>query len=99
MLHKIKSIVTDIDDEILGAEHYAKMAAKSKSIDQEAARIYASMAKQELSHAELLCDYARRICRETEGHEHHECAEMILEIQDERSAPWMAKIRLMLDGM
>ena len=54
MLDKMKHAVRAIDDELLGAEHYAKMARKCKGEDNASMQTYLAMAKQELSHVDAL---------------------------------------------
>ena len=56
MIERIKYIVRDIDDEIMGAQHYAKLFKKFREKDPEASRMYATMAKQELGHADMLME-------------------------------------------
>ena len=61
MIERIKYIVRDIDDEIMGAQHYAKLFKKFREKDPEASRMYATMAKQELGQCPPdLCCCARR---------------------------------------
>ena len=44
MIERIKYIVRDIDDEIMGAQHYAKLFKKFREKDPEASRMYATPA-------------------------------------------------------
>jgi len=57
----IKQIVEDIEDELCGAEHYAKMATQYKDTDKQLADNYARMAQTELGHVNDLHDHAVRM--------------------------------------
>ena len=59
-MKEIKHIVEDIREELEGAEHYAKVAAKLKTEDPTNASIYADMARQELGHVDNLHKMAVR---------------------------------------
>lgn len=60
----IKHIVEDIEEELEGAEHYAKMATKYKDSDKQLADTYARMAQVELGHVGSLHDHAVRLIEE-----------------------------------
>ena len=101
MLDKIKYAVRSIDDELLSAEHYAKMAHKCKGSDNSAMQTYLAMAKQELSHVDALSDMAKRTVSEAKN-ANDPCLhgiEAIWELEAERMAPWIVKIKMMMDGM
>ena len=53
-MKEIKYIVEDIREELKGAEHYAKIAAKLKAEHSSNASVYAEMARQELGHVDEL---------------------------------------------
>ena len=101
MLNWIKAIVRDIDDEIMGAEHYAKTAHKAKAMDANSAQTYLAMAKQELAHVETLSDLARRIVKNSQERKDPDLAgiEAIWELQTERISTWVPKVKMMLDGL
>lgn len=101
MLEKMKHAVRAIDDELLSAEHYAKMAHKCNGSDNAAMQTYLAMAKQELSHVDALSDMAKRTVSEAKN-SNDPCLhgiEAIWELQSERMAPWIVKIKMMMDGM
>lgn len=50
----IKRLVEDIEEELEGAENYAKKATQYKLDDRALAETYANIASQELSHVDLL---------------------------------------------
>ena len=60
-MKKIAIIVRDINEELEGAEHYAKMATQYKDDDKPLADAYADMAAQELGHVDRLCGSSRSI--------------------------------------
>ena len=101
MLEKIKYAVRAIDDELLSAEHYAKMAHKFKGSDNAAMQTYLAMAKQELSHVDALSDMARRTLSEAKDKQ-DPCLcgiEAIWELQSDRMESWLVKIKMMIDGI
>ena len=62
---------------------------------------YLSMAKQELSHVDALSDMSKRTVSEAKN-ANDPCLhgiEAILELEAERMAPWIVKIKMMMDGM
>lgn len=59
-MKEIKHIVENIREELEGAEHYAKIAAKMKVDNPADASVYADMAKQELNHVDNLHKMAVR---------------------------------------
>lgn len=60
----IKHIVEDIQEELEGAEHYAKLATQYKDTDKTLADMYVKLAEVELGHVNLLHDQAVRIIKE-----------------------------------
>ena len=98
MIERIKYIVRDIDDEIIGAQHYAKLFKKFREKDPEASRMYATMAKQELGHADMLMESARRICAAAPEEENKAAILAIMEIQEDRTNPWILKVKGMLEA-
>lgn len=59
-MKEIKHIVENIREELEGAEHYAKVAAKLKPTNPTDASVYADMARQELGHVDNLHKMAVR---------------------------------------
>lgn len=57
----IKHIVEDIEEELEGAEHYAKMATKYRDEDKQLADTYARMAQTEMGHVNDLHEHAVRL--------------------------------------
>lgn len=99
MLEKMKHLVRDMDEEIMGAHHYAKLAKKSRESDPDLSRMYGTMAKQELSHAEMLMEQARRVCAVATAEDNKAGLDAIMEIQEDRTGPWMSKVKGLLDGV
>lgn len=59
----IKQIVEDIEDELEGAEHYAKLATQYRDDDKMLADNYARMAQTELGHVNDLHSQAVRLIK------------------------------------
>lgn len=59
----IKCIVEDINEELEGSEHYAKLATKHKDDDRELADTYAKLASVELDHVNALHGQVVRIIK------------------------------------
>lgn len=100
-LERMKAIVADIDDELQGAEHYARVAIKCKGHDNAAAATYLSMAKQELTHVDNLTDMAQRTISGARDAQDANLAglEAIWELESDRMADWIVKIKLVMDKM
>lgn len=101
MLDKMKHAVRAIDDELLSAEHYAKMAHKCNGSDNAAMQTYLAMAKQELSHVDALSDMAKRTVSDAKN-SNDPCLhgiEAIWDLEAERMAPWIVKIKMIMDSM
>lgn len=60
----IKHLVEDIEEELEGAEHYAKLATKYKDDDKALADVYAKLAEVELDHVNALHAQVVRIIKE-----------------------------------
>lgn len=60
----IKSLVDDIQEEMIGAEHYAKLANQYKDSDKVLAETYAKLADVELSHVDTLHTQVVRIIKD-----------------------------------
>lgn len=59
----IKHLVEDIEEELEGAEHYAKLATQYKDEDRELADTYAKLANVELEHVDALHGQAVRMIK------------------------------------
>lgn len=59
----IKNLVEDIEEELEGAEHYAKLATQYKDEDRELADTYAKLANVELEHVDALHGQAVRLIK------------------------------------
>ena len=59
----IKHLVEDIQEELEGAEHYAKLATQYKDEDRELADTYAKLAGVELDHVNALHGQVVRIIK------------------------------------
>lgn len=59
----IKCLVEDIQEELEGAEHYAKLATQYKDEDRELADVYAKLANVELDHVDALHAQAVRMIK------------------------------------
>lgn len=63
----IKELVENINEEVEGAEHYAKLATKYKDEDKVLADNYAKMAEAELTHVDSLHTQVVRIIKDWKG--------------------------------
>lgn len=63
-MKQIKEIVELIEDELEGAEEYAKKATKYKDQDKTLADVYARLAQTEMTHVDTLHDQAVRLINE-----------------------------------
>ena len=59
----IKHLVEDIEEELEGSEHYAKLATQYKDEDRELADVYAKLANVELEHVVALHGQAVRMIK------------------------------------
>lgn len=60
----IKHIIENIQEELEGAEHYAKLATQYKDTDKSLADTYVRLAEVELGHVNSLHDQAVRMIKE-----------------------------------
>lgn len=63
-MKQIKQIVEDIQEELEGAEHYAKLAIQHKESDKQLADTYAKLASVELDHVTALHAQAVRMIKD-----------------------------------
>lgn len=59
----IKCLVENIEEELEGAEHYAKLATQYKDEDRELADVYAKLAGIELDHVNTLHGQVVRVIK------------------------------------
>ena len=98
-MKKIAKIVSDIREELDGAEHYAKLATQYKEDDHALADVYASMASQKLGHVDLLHAQVVRIIRDHRA-EHGEPPEAMLMVwnwEHDNMVSKSAKIKALLE--
>lgn len=96
----IKHLVEDINEELEGAEHYAKLATQHKDDDRALADVYAKLAGVELEHVNTLHGQVVRIIKEwkaTSGKEPPAAMQVIWDYEHERSIDKAAKIKTLLD--
>lgn len=73
----IKQIVEMIDDELEGAEHYAKCAIKNKEAHPELAHTFRTISDAEMRHVSMLHDEVVKIIKEHRGEKGEPPAEML----------------------
>lgn len=96
----IKCLVEDINEELEGAEHYAKKATEHKDDDRELADVYAKLANAELDHVNSLHGQVVRIIKDwksTSSQEVPEAMQAVWDYEHERSVDKAAKIKTLLD--
>lgn len=62
-MKSIKYLVEDIQEELEGAEHYAKLAAQNKDLDRALADTYYKLAGVELEHVNALHEQVVRLIK------------------------------------
>lgn len=97
-MKEIKKIVAQIDDEIEGAEDYAKCYAKYKDIDKGLSDVYHQMAEAELGHVDKLHEQVVRIIKDYRAKGNEPPAEMmaIWEWEHEKEIDHVARIRAIM---
>lgn len=96
----IKCLVEDIEEELEGAEHYAKLATKHKEDDRELADVYAKLANVELDHVNALHGQVVRIIKEYKaatGKETPAPMQAVWDWEHEKMVDTTARIKAMLD--
>lgn len=95
-MKQIKQIVKDIEEEMEGAEHYAKLATQYKDSDKQLADTYAKLSSVELDHVTALHTQAVRMIREiTEPAP--ASMQTVWDWEHEKMLDTVARIRVMLD--
>lgn len=96
----IKNLVEDINEELEGAEHYAKLATQYKEDDRELSDTYAKLANVELDHVNALHGQVVRIIKEwkaTSGKEVPAPMQAVWDWEHNKSMDTAARIKTMLD--
>ena len=96
----IKCLVEDIQEELEGAEHYAKLATQHKVNDRALADVYAKLAGVELDHVNALHEQVVRIIKEwkaTSGKETPAPMQAVWDWEHEKMVDTVARIGAMLN--
>lgn len=95
----IKNLVEDIEEELEGAEHYAKKATQYKDENRELADVYAKLANVELDHVNAIHGQVVRMIKEYKagGNEPPAAMAAVWEYEHERATDKAAKIKTLLD--
>lgn len=99
-MKKIAMLVSEIKEELEGAEHYAKQALKNKEYDRDLASTYDKLSEIEKSHANMLHDQVVRIIRDYRASGNEPPAGMmeIWEFEHEKLISDMARVQVMIDA-
>lgn len=95
----IKNLVEDINEELEGAEHYAKLATQYKTDDRALADVYAKLSGVELDHVNALHEQAVRIIKNwkaTSGKEVPASMQAVWDWEHGKSVDTAARIKTML---
>lgn len=96
----IKNLVEDIEEELEGAEHYAKLATQYKVDDRTLADTYAKLAGIELDHVNALHEQVVRIIKDwkaTSGKETPAPMQAVWDWEHSKMVDITARIKSMLD--
>lgn len=95
----IKEIVEQINEEISGAEHYAKMATQYKDEDKILADTYAKLAEVELTHVDSLHTQVVRIIKawQAKGEEVPTGMKAVWDFVHENQVDKVARIKILLN--
>lgn len=96
----IKFLIEDIEEELEGAEHYAKKATEHKDDDRALADVYAKLANVELEHVNALHGQVVRIIKEwkaTSGQETPASMQAVWDWEHEKMVDNAARVKTMLD--
>lgn len=99
-MKKIKFLVEDINEELEGAEHYAKLATQYKDDDRELADTYAKLANVELEHVNALHGQVVRIIKNWKaksGEETPAAMQAVWDWEHEKAVDTAARIKIMLE--
>lgn len=92
----IKHLVEDIEEEMEGAEHYAKLATQYKDTDRTLADTYAKLASVELDHVNALHDQAVRLIKAS-TEPAPASMQAVWDWEHEKQVDTVARIKTMLD--
>lgn len=94
----IKDIVKDIQEEMEGAEHYAKLATEYKDSDKALAETYKKLANTELEHVNTLHAQAVRLIKEEQarGTQTPAAMQAVWDWEHEKMIDTVARIKVML---
>lgn len=96
----IKDLVEDIQEELEGSEHYAKLATQHKDDDRELADVYAKLANTELEHVNNLHSQVVRIIKDWKaktGEEVPAAMEAVWDWEHARMVDTAARVKSLLD--
>lgn len=95
----IKVIVEQIEDEVEGAEEYAKLATQYKTEDKALADMYFDIANQELMHVDKLHSQVVKYIQQykTTGKEIPASMQAVWDWEHEKIVDNVTRIKLMLD--
>ena len=96
----IKCLVEDINEELEGSEHYAKLATKYKDEDGELSDVYAKLANVELDHANALHGQVVRIIKAwkaTSGQETPAAMQVVFDWEHNKQIEKTKQIKILLD--
>lgn len=95
----IKKLIEQIDEEVCGAEEYAKCSTKYKVEDKALADMYFEMANQELMHVDKLHAQVVRYIQQhkASGKEVPESMEYVWQWLHDKIMDNVARIKVMLD--
>lgn len=96
----IKCLVEDINEELEGAEHYAKLATQYKDEDRELADVYAKLANVELEHVNALHGQVVRIIKSwkaANGQEPPAAMQAVWDWEHEKAVDTTARVKTMLE--
>lgn len=96
----IKHLVEDINEELEGAEHYAKLATQHKDDERELADVYAKLAGVELEHVNALHGQAVRIIKAWEaksGEQPPAAMKVVFDWEHGKMVDNAARVKSMLD--
>lgn len=92
----IKNLVSDIREEMEGAEHYAKLATQYKDDDRQLADMYYKMSTVEVDHVNALHEQAVRLIKESKTPAPAPM-QAVWDWEHEKMIDTIARIRAMLD--
>ena len=98
-MNSIKCLVENIQEELEGAEHYAKLAVQNKDLDRILADTYYKLAGVELDHVNALHEQViRRIkAHKASGNEAPAAMMAVWEWAHEKMISHVTKIKILLD--